>query len=794
MHEYIVHLKGSRLPAGVGNKACRLHFLAQHGYRVPSTHVCTWNAYLQYVQNDHSLITTLTAELHRKIDLARAYAVRSSANIEDGLTHSFAGQFKSVLDVQGIENILQALWSIWATTRSPSVEVYLLKNGVDPQQLRMAALIQEMVSPVVSGVAFSKNPLTGLNEVVVEAVQGSGELLVRKGLTPERWVFSRGHWLAQPEQPKIDRSIIEDVVAQTRAIARTYGRPIDLEWVYDGQAVHWVQLREITSLTDVNLYSNHISKEMLPGQINPLVWSINIPLVVGTQGKVLTELIGPNQIDPNLLVKAFFYRAYFNMSAIGDILEALGLPREMFEMMMGLGVDSGEKMRMKISGRTLKHLPRLLLFAARQMRLGRHIEEFLPRMQDTYRQFHYADLQQLSEAELLAEIDRLFEISGETTYYNFLGPMFMFMYNAMLKRSLAKVEVDFQQFDLTAGLVELHDYEPNTHLGELSKQYRALDPAVQEQIRHSSYAEFQQLPGIKSFQQAVASFLDRFGHLSDSGVNFSAVPWREDPQLVVQMIVNYRTTEGKSAPKTRYEDLPQPLRRRMMFNFAYRRSRKFRYYREAVSSLYTYGYGLFRPYFLALGEKFAHKGVLPAPEGIFYLYLAEVRDIVAQRHAEIDYTALAAQRRQEMESYRSVAVPPIIVGDQPPPVTQQAAAVLRGTPTSRGRYTGPIRVILGIHEFGKMRPGDVLVIPYSDAGWTPLFSKAGAVIAESGGILSHSSIVAREYNIPAVVSVPGACNLADDVMVTIDGYSGEIHIHEQPNAPQSTDNAREMTP
>jgi phosphoenolpyruvate synthase/pyruvate phosphate dikinase len=101
----------------------------------------------------------------------------------------------------------------------------------------MAALIQEMVSPVVSGVAFSKNPLTGLNEVVVEAVQGSGDLLVRKGVTPERWVFSRGQWLAQPEQPQIDRCLVEDVVAQTRTIAKAYGRPIDLEWVYDGHIV-----------------------------------------------------------------------------------------------------------------------------------------------------------------------------------------------------------------------------------------------------------------------------------------------------------------------------------------------------------------------------------------------------------------------------------------------------------------------------------------------------------------------------------------------------------------------------
>jgi pyruvate,water dikinase len=447
-------------------------------------------------------------------------------------------------------------------------------------------------------------------------------------------------------------------------------------------------------------------------------------------------------------------------------------------MMMGLGVDSGEKMRMKMSARTMKHLPRLMLFAARQMRLGRHIEAFLPRMQDTYRQFHYTELQQLSEAELLAEIDRLFAITGETTYYNFLGPMFMFMYNAMLKRTLSQADVDFQQFDLTAGLAELRDYEPTTHLAELNRQYHALDPAVQEQIDRSSYAEFQQLPGIAPFQQAVKNFLDRFGHLSDSGVDFSAVPWREQPQLVLQMIVQYHTAEGKAARKTGYQDLPQRVRRRPAFQLAYHRARKFRYYREAVSSLYTYGYGLFRPYFLALGEKLTYRSVLPSAEEIFFLYLAEVREIVAQHPTGIDYAAVAAQRRQEMESYHHVVMPSIIIGDQPPPVTQQTGNMLYGTPTSRGRYTGSARVIRGIHEFGKMREGDVLVIPYSDAGWTPLFSKAGAVIAESGGILSHSSIVAREYNIPAVVSVPGACSLPDETILTVDGYSGEVLIHE----------------
>jgi pyruvate,water dikinase len=87
-------------------------------------------------------------------------------------------------------------------------------------------------------------------------------------------------------------------------------------------------------------------------------------------------------------------------------------------------------------------------------------------------------------------------------------------------------------------------------------------------------------------------------------------------------------------------------------------------------------------------------------------------------------------------------------------------------------------VVRGIGDFKKLVPGDVLVIPYSDVGWLPLFARAGAVIAESGGMLSHSSIVAREYGIPAVVSVSGALQLSDDMLVSIDGYRGEVHIHD----------------
>jgi pyruvate,water dikinase len=140
------------------------------------------------------------------------------------------------------------------------------------------------------------------------------------------------------------------------------------------------------------------------------------------------------------------------------------------------------------------------------------------------------------------------------------------------------------------------------------------------------------------------------------------------------------------------------------------------------------------------------------------------------------------ERKDEIKQVWDIAPPDIIYGDQAPPLVPNLGKGLTGIPTSRGHYTGPARILLGIQDLGKLQEGDVLVIPYSDVGWTPLFTKAGAVIAESGGLLSHSSIIAREYGIPAVVSVPGACRLPNGTLVTVDGYRGDIIVHEATEA------------
>jgi pyruvate,water dikinase len=139
-----------------------------------------------------------------------------------------------------------------------------------------------------------------------------------------------------------------------------------------------------------------------------------------------------------------------------------------------------------------------------------------------------------------------------------------------------------------------------------------------------------------------------------------------------------------------------------------------------------------------------------------------------------------------MDDVADVAMPETIFGDDFLPVKRGLLEVdqVTGVATSRGRHRGTLRVVTGIDDFARVEAGDVIAIPFSDIGWTPLFARAGAVIAEAGGILSHSSIVAREYRIPCVVSVGGATNLPDGATVVVDGYTGTVIVES--DAPPTT--------
>ena len=209
----------------------------------------------------------ISAAVVAQLDPAATYAVRSSADVEDGIVASYAGQFATRLGVPP-RDVLEAVREVRASADSARATAYESQVGTG-DRIAMNVIVQPMVAAVVSGVAFSRNPLTGLNEVVVEAVAGRGDRLVDDGVTPDRWIHRWGTWTERPEDGVASDEMIGTVVAGTRRIAQAFGAPVDLEWVWDGEVVWWVQIRPITGLDDVPIYSNRISREVMPGSSSP---------------------------------------------------------------------------------------------------------------------------------------------------------------------------------------------------------------------------------------------------------------------------------------------------------------------------------------------------------------------------------------------------------------------------------------------------------------------------------------------------------------------------------------------
>ncbi|KAA3665314.1 MAG: hypothetical protein DWQ04_01240 [Chloroflexi bacterium] len=777
----LIYRLGERgMPKSIGNKASGLQALRTKGFRVPNTMVCTWNAYQQYTQNQTDLLSQLQTELSENLKTNCTYAVRSSANVEDGFAHSFAGQFTSRLDVQGVDAVLAAIRNIWKSTNADTVQAYVQQAGRERDQIQMAVLIQEMVTAVSSGVAFSKNPVTAVNEVVIEAVAGQGERLVQSGVTPSRWTAQNGQIIQASEEAVLEEPVLTEIVETTHRIAKTFKQDVDLEWAYDGQHVYWLQMRPITNLRETAVYSNAISKEMLPGFIKPLVWSINAPRHEHIIKQVVAEIIGNDKFEKSELTRTFYFHAYFNNTALGNMFSAMGLPPDSLENMMGIKAKAAQKPKMKMSFQALRHMPRVIGFIHHKLWFGRQLKKFFPQMEKRIKAFPINDLEQASEADILEYIDTLHNLSFPISYHTTVGMILMFVHNKILDSRLRKSGFGLEDFHLTHGMEEIQTYDPNIQLAQLTRQFHALSTEQQNQIQKATFAEFQQLPNLKPLQTALNIFIEKFGYLSDNTNDFSTTTWREKPDVILNLIKRSDSQQRQTAPKPRFESLPLPRLHRLFLNNFYHRARRFCYYRERISALYAYSNNLYHVFFLELGRRLTEQGILDKPNHIFYLYEYEVRAIVTQQEPEHTIATTIQERMAEMKSLEKIELPNTIYGDTPPPVTISSENKLSGTPTSNGTYTGVSRVVKGIADFDKVQRGDVLIIPFSDVGWTPLFRHAGAVIAESGGMLSHSSIIAREYNIPAVVSVNGAMKLSDETLVTVDGYQGKIFIHNHP--------------
>jgi phosphoenolpyruvate synthase/pyruvate phosphate dikinase len=769
----VTDFRNSRL---IGEKSEGIKYLITNGYLVPLTYVCSSEAYVEYLYDNSHVIEILDEELRSKIDPSASYSVRPSATLEDNPIHLSARQFKTFSKVKGATQILESIRKIWESTKSSQVTSQSEKSLIRLDKPKMAVILQKTVEAEISGVAFTRNPMNGRDEVIIEAVDGFGSFLLQDRVDRYRGVYKWGKWVEKPNKGRAFIALLKVVAKKAKALERKRRTPLSLEWAYDGRSLNWLQLSEMANLSGLNFYSNRMAKEFLPGLIKPLVWSVNIPIVCGAWVRLLSELVSDLNISPQDLAKAFCYRAYFNMGIIGDVFEAFDMPREGLEVLMGYGGDAPEKPSFKPGPKLLKHLPRLLLFVLDKAFFGRKMRKFIQINDQALEEICAGNLEAMDASDTIRIIEKLHKYNEQAAYFVIVSQLLNAVYNRILMGQLGKKGRKLEDLDL--GRAEYRDIDPNWGILKLHQEYVELPKTTQQTLASllRDQEGLEDNADINRFKRSFEDFMYKFGHLSDQGNDFSNVPWREQPELVLDLVVSHTKLED---PYTTKEGRDKPLgESSFLLNWACQKARESLEYKERISFNYTKSYGLFRNYFLHLAELFKAEGYIPDLEDIFYFTLDEIEGIVNEGRLSSELSQKLDERKREIAEYKDVELPEVIYGDEAPtPMRKESKfRVLSGIPASGGYYTGITCVVKGAQDFSKVSEGVVLVIPFSDVSWTPIFTKAGAVISESGGLLSHSAIIAREYSIPSIVGVNGACDLGDGRKVSVDGFSGRITI------------------
>lgn len=731
----------------VGAKASRLGWLMRRGWAVPAGMVAPFEVTDRVWRNDPTAVASLEADLTARLEPGRRYIVRSSANVEDLANRSFAGQFRTVEDVVGAQAVLGAVRAVCDAGRSAQVRDYARRVGVDPGGIRVAAIVQELVQPVAAGVAFSRDPVTGADRVIVEAVAGRGEPLVGGGADPQRWVSPRAGPTTGPDHPVLPDPVRDQIVDVVRAVARASGEQVDVEWIWDGTRLLLVQWRPITGISQPRIWSSRLARDMLPGLIPPLVWSVNVPVLSRVWAGLVTDALGDVGLDPDDLVRAFGYRAYFNTTAFGAVFSSLGMPPDSLERMRA---GTGRSV-MPSPTILVRRTPRLAGFAWRLATWARRAERDRAAVDASREGLAGTDPRSLSDEALLARVDAVRGLLARAGRLNVVTPL-------LADHAAASVRRAAQERGLDPGGVDP---------GQELPQVRALDPA------HA-------LAGLDPADEVARRvFLDTFGHLSDSPNDCSRPTWAEQPEVVDHLLGLLGRPDPdhparRVVPTTRADlcDGLAPLSRRRAGR-RWDRAARLREVREGVGYTYARVYALFRPTLVDAGRRLVERGVLPTSDDVFLLDLDEVRQALRGRLPGAAHMVEA--RRAEMREAAELVFPETIVGDDPLPVLGRGSARrLVGVPTSRGRHTGPARVVTSLAAAPDLGADDVLVLIAADVTWTPLLLRAGAVVTETGGMLAHASIVAREIGIPCVSSVDGATRIPDGALVSVDGGSGEV--------------------
>ena len=755
--------------AQVGQKAANLSWLKRQGYPVAE-------GWILRPGDDLKALVAMLEPTPRS-----PLVVRSSAVGEDSQTASAAGQYLSILDITSQEQLRSAILEVQTSYLDNNAREYRRHNAQLDES--MAILIQKQIKGVYSGVAFSRDPVNQLHDTVaVEALPGKATKIVSGKFTPQRYrvaipetdlttelhnsnLITVTQESDRDDLVDIPLEIIQSVGLIAREMEELFaGNPQDIEWTYDGDKLWLLQVRPIATLQPI--WTRRIAAEVIPGKIRPLTWSINRPLTCGVWGKVFTIVLGDRAKDLNFEETAtlHFASAYFNVTLLGKIFLRMGLPPESLEFL-----TRGAKFSKPPLMSTVKNLPGLWRLLKREWNLGRQFESdrdntFTPILSAIEEQ----PATELSPTEIVARINTILGLLDKVTYYNILAPLSLAIRQNIFK--VAETELDSSQTPEVAAVSSLAEVASETRK-LLGVEKITLDSCA------SLFAHIAENPEGESIMKRFNLWLKQYGYLSEVATDIAIPRWQDKPGIPRQMFTRF-FFDAQGAKKAQIASIKssQSIPAKIV--------QKRLNLKGAVGEIYNKLLANLRWSFLALEQQWLNDGSIERAGDIFLLKLEEILAIAeGDRELTSKLTQLLEQREQQWSRERQLTVVPKLVYGQPNLSTWTTSTVLdsqsrfKGIGTSVGQIEGKIAVISSLQNTAAIDRETIIVVPYTDAGWSPLLARAGGLISEVGGRLSHGAIVAREYHIPAVMDVANATQIfRDGQKVRINGQTGIVEL------------------
>lgn len=766
----------------VGGKAGMLGRLSEARFPVPRGFCIPAGAFTESACGDTVGDTGLSSSTVERVrahweslHAPHGVAVRSSATTEDGVASSAAGQYETVLGVRTFEELLAAVARCRRSRYSETAGAYRTRLGLNPDDVAMAVVVQAMVAPTWAGVAFTaEGPVMDDDQsILVEAVPGRGESLVDGVLEPDRAVLSR----TEPHSPAFRTAFGEsdgtgmgedDLRALARtvmAVERTMGSPQDVEWALDDAGLHVLQARPITASVP------------RPTQLGD--WVSEVPGARWARMSIcdswLSEPLSPlfaTTLYPRLVDQ---WATNWGGSPAQRASNPL-IPDPMHGTVNGFAYLRFDFPLSRHPLRTLRLTVRWLAFhvspVERQWR-----DEVLPALEAGLAEVEGAPLAELEVDEVLRRVVAVQELSGR--YWAVIGGLAWhwnaseWLLGAVLGRLGRRAE------GITTGSL-LAGEDRFSHRADLALDRIAAAPPDAE-------------------EELLRQYLQSYGHLVYS-LDLAEPTAIDDPSVLRFIIAERRadsTRAERDVPEARGADPTSRFGR----GPAARLLRVLRWadhwsgVRDAALHSFTRGWPFMRAGYLELGRRLVADGVLDAADDVFYLTGDELHGWVREGISDERWRHAVRERRRRRRWQQRLTPPDVVPADARVVLfgvditalalfgiatKAEQADGLSGSAVSPGRYTGRARVVHEISQANSLERGEVLVVRHLTPAWAPLLARAGAVVADVGGALSHGSVVAREYAVPAVMGVKsGTARIVSGHLVTVDGDSGTVRMQRE---------------